>query len=185
LTEPELTQLLNADASARDADRLLTLVYAQLRAIAQRNMDGERSDHTLQATALVHEAYLKLVGPREIPWANRMHFYVAAAEAMRRILIDHARARGSAKRGGGAARFDLTGVADLAMAESSDIVRFDELFHRLEVESPDSAMVVRLRFWSGLSVEQTAAALGISTSSVDRKWAFARAWLFQQMNADP
>lgn len=161
------------------------MVYAQLRAIAQKNMAHERSDHTLQPTALVHEAYLKLVGEREIPWANRRHFYVAAAEAMRRILIDHARSRASAKRGGGRPRLDLEGVADLATLDSSEILKFDEQFRRLEIESPDAALVVRLRFWSGLDIEQTALALGTSVSTVNRKWAFARAWLFRQMNADP
>ena len=184
MTEPELTRLLNADADQRDADRLLTLVYSQLRAIAQQRMAAERTDHTMQATALVHEAYLKLVGERDVPWANRMHFYVAAAESMRRILIDHARSHSSAKRGGGQKRLDLAGVADLAACDSSEIVRFDEAFQRLESEAPDAAMIVRLRFWSGLSIEQAALALNLSVATVNRKWAFARAWLYRYIEAD-
>jgi RNA polymerase sigma factor (TIGR02999 family) len=167
--------------SAQRVECLLPLVYGQLRAVAQRALAAERPDHTLQATALVHEAYLKLVGEREIPWASRAHFYVAAAEAMRRILLDHARARGRVKRGGGRrARLTLSGVTDLATSPD-DIVRFDEAFRRLEDESPEAAAIVRLRFFAGLSVAQTAEALGVSTSTVDRRWSFARAWLYQAL----
>jgi RNA polymerase sigma factor (TIGR02999 family) len=168
------------DSSAR-AEKLLPLVYEQLRAIAQRAMAGERPDHTLQATALVHEAFLRLVGDREIPWAGRAHFYIAAAEAMRRILLDHARARGRVKRGGGRAPLALTDVADLATRDSREILMFDEAFRRLEGESPEAAAIVRLRFFAGLGVDQTAEALGVSASTVDRRWAFARAWLFRQL----
>ena len=164
--------------SAQGVECLLPLVYDQLRAVAQRALAAERPDHTLEATALVHEAYLKLVGEREIPWASRAHFYVAAAEAMRRVLLDHARARGRVKRGGGRARLTLTDVTDLA-TKPDEIVRFDEAFQRLEGESPEAAAIVRLRFFAGLSVEQTAEALGVSTSTVDRRWSFARAWLYQ------
>ncbi len=145
-------------------------------------MAGERPDHTLQATALVHEAFLRLVGDREIPWTGRAHFYVAAAEAMRRILLDHAKARRRIKRGGGRAPLALADVADLAARDSREVLMFDEAFRRLEDESPETAMIVRLRFFAGLGVEHTAEALRISTSTVDRRWAFARAWLFRQLD---
>ena len=167
---------------AQRVESLLPLVYEQLRAVAQRALVAERPDHTLDATALVHEAYLKLVGEREVPWANRAHFYAAAAEAMRRILLDHARARGRLKRGGGRARLTLADVVDLATSNPDEIMRFDEAFRRLEDEWPEVAAIVRLRFYSGLSVEQTAEALGLSTSTIDRRWAFARAWLYRTLH---
>lgn len=177
-----LTILLDeTKGSAERVESLLPLVYDQLRAVAQRALAAERPDHTLQATALVHEAYVRLVGEREVPWVNRAHFYVAAAEAMRRILLDHGRARGRVKRGGGRARLGLSDVTDLA-ANPDDIVRFDEAFRRLEDESPEAAAIVRLRFFAGLSVEQTAEALGVSTSTVDRRWAFARARLYESLS---
>lgn len=172
------------------ADRLLPLVYEQLRKCAQLGLAGERAGHTLSATALVHEAYLKLAGPREVPWAGRGHFYTAAAEAMRQILLDHAKGRMRLKRGGGPDGAgmrrqhigDFEDVAALAQQDPEEIVRFDELVRRLEAESPDGAAIVRLRFFAGLSVEQTAQVLGLSTSTVDRRWAFARAWLFQRVH---
>lgn len=176
----------NGDRSA--ADRLLPLVYDQLRKAAQLRIAGERSGHTLSATALVHEAYLKLAGPREVPWANRAHFYAAAAEAMRQILLDHAKGRLRQKRGGGlegglhVPTADFEDVDALSRREPEEIVRFDELVRRLEAEMPDSAAIVRLRFFAGLSVEQTAQTLGLSTSTVDRRWAFARAWLYQRLH---
>jgi RNA polymerase sigma factor (TIGR02999 family) len=183
-----------AAAAAGDrsaADRLLPLVYEQLRKAAQIDLAGERAGHTLSATALVHEAYLKLAGPRQVPWAGRGHFYGAAAEAMRQILLDHAKARMRVKRGGGEGGQagvrrehvgDFADVAGLAGRDPEEIVRFDEVFRRLEAESPDGAAVVRLRFYAGLSVEQTAEALELSTSTVDRRWAFARAWMYQRLH---
>jgi RNA polymerase sigma factor (TIGR02999 family) len=163
--------------------RLLPLVYDQLRAAAERALATERADHTLQATALVHEAYLRLVGDREMHWSGKAHFYVAAAEAMRRILLDHARSRGRLKRGGGRARLDLESVGDLAAGDAAGILGFDDLFRRLESEHPEAAAVVRLRFYAGLTIEQTARALGLSSNTVDRRWALARAWLFRETRA--
>jgi RNA polymerase sigma factor (TIGR02999 family) len=168
------------------ADRLLPLVYDQLRRAAELSLAHERSGHTLSATALVHEAYVKLVGPREVAWAGRAHFYAAAAEAMRRILIDYARARGRQKRGPGPMAVEgfsaLLSVADLASdAHSGEIVRLDEAVRRLEAEDPDVAQVVRLRFYAGLTGEETASALGRSPATVDRDWSWARAWLFRQL----
>lgn len=170
------------------AGALLPLVYDQLRRAAQQHLAQERAGHTLSATALVHEAYVKLAGPREVPWAGRGHFYAAAAEAMRQILLDHAKVRMRVKRGGGkdGVRWEDVGgfgdVGELAHRDPEEIVRFDGLIRRLETESPDGAAVVRLRFYAGLSVEQTAQALEISTSTVDRRWAFARAWLFRRLS---
>lgn len=175
-----------AGGDRQAADRLLPLVYEQLRKAAQLGLAGERSGHTLSATALVHEAYLKLVGPREVAWASRGHFYSAAAEAMRRILIDYARARGRHKRGPAPLSLEdasaLLSVADLVSgADSDQIVMLDDAVRRLEAEDPDVAQIVRLRFYAGLSGDETASALGKSPATVDRDWAWARAWLFRQM----
>ena len=181
-----VTRLLQ-EGGDRAASELLPLVYDQLRSIAQQRMQDERTGHTLQATALVHEAYLRLVGDRELQWNSRAHFFVAAAEAMRRILIEHARARGRVKRGGDgqgrpANRVPLS-IVDLAADESSDeILVLEEAFCRLEKEDPEAAQVVRLRLYAGLSVDETAAALGISPSGVDREWAYARAWLHKAIS---
>lgn len=187
--QPEDATLLMVAAAGGDrmaADRLLPLVYEQLRQAAQLGLAGERAGHTLSATALVHEAYLKLVGPREVAWASRGHFYAAAAEAIRRILIDYARARGRLKRGATAVPLQgaaaLLSVADLVSdAHSDQIVRLDEAVRRLEAEDPDVAQVVRLRFYAGLSGEETAAALGKSPATIDRDWSWARAWLYRQL----
>ena len=181
----DATLLLTAAAAgdAQAAESLLPLVYDQLRRAAQNQLAGEShagDGHTLSATVLVHEAYLKLVGPRDVPWAGQAHFYAAAAEAMRRLLIDHARARKRLKRGGGRRPLDITSLADLASADPTAILRFDEAFRRLEEVSEDAAGVARLRLFAGLSVDQTAAALGVSSATVDRRWAIARAWLFDR-----
>ena len=163
------------------AARLFPLVYAELRDVARRRMADERAGHTLQATALVHEAYLKLMAGGEAPWAGRKQFFFAAAEAMRQILIDHARARAGLKRGGGRKRVPL-GVVDLAADDRfPEILALDEAVSRLERESPDVAAVVRLRFYAGLSVEETADALGISPRTVKREWTYARARLFREL----
>ncbi|MFO0857058.1 MAG: ECF-type sigma factor [Phycisphaerales bacterium] len=180
----QVTQLLAA-ASAKDksaVDELLPLVYQQLRAAAQRELSGERPSHTLQATALVHEAYLKLVGPREVPWANRAHFYAAAAEAMRRVLLDHAKRKGRVKRGGGVRHSELRESA-VFQAENNDyelepdFVALDEAIRRLEATDPRMAQVVHLKFYAGLEIAQVAKALGVSERTVKNDWAFAKAWL--------
>jgi len=147
-------------------------------------MRSERTDHTLQATALVHEAYMKLVGDRDVSWQNRAHFFAAAAEAMRRILIDHARKRKSEKRGGGMARVPIT-VVDLAAESDPDqILALEEALAQLEREDPRAAKIVNLRFYAGLSVEETVEATGLSKRTVMREWAFARARLVELLGAE-
>lgn len=170
-------------------------VYERLRMIARRAMSGERADHTLGATALVHEAYLRLAGrpQSEGGWGGEAHFFVAAAEAMRRVLVDHARGRARHKRGGdgrsAAIRLDIAKLENLsiAAAEASpeEILALDEAFCRLVQENPRGAAVVRLRFYAGLSVEHAAAVLSISPRTVKREWAFARARLFDLLQAVP
>jgi RNA polymerase sigma factor (TIGR02999 family) len=179
---PELTLMLNDTvAPEQRVEHLLPVVYEQLRAAAQKIMVAERAGHTLQATALVHEAYIKLVGPRHVPWQNRAHFYAAAAEAMRRIVIDYARARTSGIRGGPDARraaIDLDRLPDLSSAEeSSGFLVLDEAIMRFERVDPQAAAVVRLRYFAGLSIEETAQTLSVSEPTVKRSWAFARGWL--------
>ena len=186
-TKERLTDILNCDDSESDQDKaaeLLTIVYDQLKAIARQRMASERAGHTLQATALVHEAFVKLIGPRQKPWQGAVHFYTAAAQAMRRILLDHAKSRGRIKRGGGRKR-ELINVLDLADDEHvGEIVALDEALCRLEKEDPESASVVRLRFYAGLSVDETAEALELSPRTVDRRWKFARAWLFRELDEE-
>ena len=189
----DISQQLRAAAQgdARAAEQLLPLVYDELRALARARMRHERGDHTLQATALVHEAYLRLVHDAGVGWDSRGHFFAAAAEAMRRILIEHARARGRVKRGGdeqgrSAKKVTLTlgGVADLASQDDPDLVlALEEAIQRLDAHDSRMARVVRLRFYAGLSVEETAAALGVAPRTVKRDWTFARAWLYEALRA--
>ena len=182
----DVTRVLEAieSGNAGAANELLPLVYDQLRREAQRRMAGERPDHTLQATALVHEAYLRLVGDRRIPWQNRAHFYAAAAEAMRRILLDHAKARGRDKRGGGRKRVPLS-VADVAESWNfEETLSLDEALRRLVGRDPNIGRVVELRFFAGLSIDDTAEALGVSKATVKRRWEFGRTWLYRELTRD-
>lgn len=170
-----------AQGDSASANALLPLVYQQLRAAAQKHLSRERPDHTLQATALVHEAYLKLVGPRDVPWQNRAHFFVAAAESMRLILLEHARAKAALKRGGPDARraaIELTSLPDAnSETESAGFLILNDAISHLEKVNERAAMVVRLRYFAGLSVEETAKAMDVSEPTVKRAWAFARGWL--------
>jgi RNA polymerase sigma factor (TIGR02999 family) len=184
-----VTRLLDAAAGgqAGASEKLLPLVYDQLRSLARQRMADERAGHTLQATALVHEAYLRLLGPLpdSSPWSGRGHFYRAAAEAMRRILIEHARSRGRAKRGGGQNRLPLEMLASVDLAaecDADEVLALDNAFQALERQNPDAAAVVRLRFYAGLSVEETAKALGVSDRTVNREWNYARAWLYRALS---
>jgi RNA polymerase sigma factor (TIGR02999 family) len=156
-------------------------LYDELRRMAHAQMLGERTDHSLQTTALVHEAYLRLYGDSSFLPADRRRFFAAAAEAMRRILIEHARARGRQKRGGSFKRISLDAIDWLAEENLDQTLMFDQAICRLEQEAPDEAQVVRLRFYAGLSIDQTAEALGTSPATIDRRWRFARAWLWREL----
>jgi RNA polymerase sigma factor (TIGR02999 family) len=180
-----VTRLINEAGAGnpRAAASLLPLVYDQLRALAKRRMRSERPDQTLQATALVHEAYLRLVDATSVRnWDGRWHFYAAAAEAMRRILVENVRRRGRLKRGGGVQRVELDPAELTVDAPPDEIVALDEALAKLAEQHPEKAQLVKLRYFAGLTIEEAAAALGIGTSTADRHWAFARAWLYRQMD---
>lgn len=161
---------------------LFAQVYDQLRALAKQRMNNERAGHTLAPTALVHEAYLKLLGPRKVPWQSKAHFYAAAAQAMRQILIDHARAKG-ARGGVHTPLSELSDAAALAEGNPEQILAVDAALVRLESEDPEAATLIRLRFFAGLSVDQAAEAMGLSPRSAARLWTFARAALFRILTA--
>lgn len=190
MPDSAVTRVLNDLAAGRSAsaDELLPLVYGQLRAIAQQQMAGERTDHTLSATALVHEAYLRLLEPRDKPWAGRGHFHAAAAQAMQRILIDHARSRVTAKRGGPGAKkaaLDLSCLPELVTEDdSAGLLILNDAISRLEKADGDAATVVRLKFFAGLTNDQAAEAMGVSAPTVKRAWAFARGWLKTAIEED-
>jgi RNA polymerase sigma factor (TIGR02999 family) len=182
-----MTQLLN-EAGQGDpaaAATLLPLVYDQLRRLAEAKMRQERPDQTLQATALVHEAYLRLVDPQDQRnWGGRWQFFTAAAEAMRHILIDRARRRSRLKRGGGCARVSLDHAEDLTITEPpDDLLALDEALTELVQKHPDKAQLVKLRFFAGLTIAEVAQAMEISTATADRHWAYARAWLHRRMKS--
>jgi len=178
----DVTRILTAidKGDTRSADKLLPLVYEELRHLAAGKMLRERPGQTLQPTALVHEAYMRLVGSEAQHWRSRTHFYSAAAEAMRRILIDNARRKKSLKRGGGREKANLDDI-ELAIAEpSEDIVALDEALEKLAQEDPVKADLVKLRYFVGLTIEQAAETLGISRATADRYWSYARIWLFHE-----
>lgn len=180
----ELTQLLR-DWSAGNPearDELVGLVYAPLRDIAQRHLQRERDGHTLQPTALVNELYLRLVDQRQVEWNDRMHFFAVAAQVMRRILVDHARRRKSDKRGGGITPLTLGAALDVASGENLDVVALDTALEQLALIFPQQAKIVELRFYGGLTIEETAVAMRISPATVSREWTMARAWLRRAMS---
>ncbi len=180
-----VTQLL-VEWSHGDQDaleRLTPLVYGELRRLARRHLSRERSDHTLQSTALVHEAYLRLVDQRNVQWQNRAHFFGVAAQLIRRILIDHARAKQAGKRGAGACLLSLDEAIDSpAGGRSLDIVALDDALEQLAKIDPRQSRIVELRFFAGLTVQETAEVLSISTPTVNREWNTAKAWLFRELN---
>lgn len=167
------------DEGAREA--LIPLVYDELRRLARRHLRRERPDHTLQSAALVHEAYLRLVRQDQPQWQNRAHFFGVAAQLMRHILVDHARNRAAAKRGAGAQRLTLNTEVALPQERGLDIVSLDEALNELAALDPQQSRVVELRFFGGLSIEETSVVLGISPATVKREWATARAWLRREM----
>ncbi len=185
LAEPapgEVTRILRAWSSGdpRALDRLIPLVYGELRRLASRYLRKERPDHTLQPTALVHEAYLRLVGQRRVSWQNRAHFFGVAAQLMRRILVDHARRRLATKRRGQTARGQPQPADWPSDHRPEDLLAVDEALDRLSVMDPRQGRVVELRFFSGLPVEETAVVLGISPATVKREWSIAKAWLSRE-----
>jgi RNA polymerase sigma factor (TIGR02999 family) len=175
-----LDQIQLGDANA--ASQLLPLVYEELRRLARKKLAQEKPGQTVQATALVHEAYLRLVGNSEEPhWDNRRHFFAAAAEAMRRILVDNARRKQAYKHGGGRQRRDLDAEALIAPEPNGDLLALDAALDRLSEHDPLKARLVELRYFAGLTGEQAAAVLGMSASSADRQWVFTRAWLRREL----
>jgi RNA polymerase sigma factor (TIGR02999 family) len=181
----EVTLILSAmeQGDTHAADQLLPLVYDALRKLAAQKLAQERPGQTLEATALVHEAYLRLVDVEHAQhWNSRGHFYAAAAEAMRRILVDQARRKQADKHGGGRLRVDLPEDLAAPEAPSADLVALDEALTRLELHDPDTARLVKLRYFAGLSHQEAAEVLGISRGAADRLWALGRAWLFRQLS---
>jgi len=180
----EITQLLLAwsDGDQEALPRLTPLVYAELRRLARRYMGRESPGHTLQTTALVHEAWLKLIDQRRVRWQNRAHFFGVSAQLMRRILVDMARSRNYLKRGGGARQVELAEPLVVSKERDADISALDEALDALAAFDPRKVRVVELRFFGGLSVEETAEVLKISTDTVTRDWQAAKAWLYRELS---
>ncbi len=181
----DVTRILSAieQGDPAAAEQLLPLVYDELRRLAAQKMAQEKPGQTLEATALVHEAYLRLVGtPNTQSWDNRGHFFAAAAEAMRRILIENARRKGRIKRGGALRRIDLEGADLVSSVAPDDLLDLDDALTRLSGEDPDAAQLIKLRLFAGLSIEQAAEILGVSRSTAYDHWAYARAWLHSALH---
>ena len=181
----EVTHILDAiqRGDAKTADALLPLVYDELRRLAAHKMADEAPGQTLQATALVHEAWLRLGGDDQPSWQNRAHFFAAAAEAMRRILIDNARRKKYLRHGGGAERVSLEGLDLASSVDDEQLLALNEALDHLAAHDATKAQVVKLRFFAGLTNDQVARVLGVSEPTVKRHWAYARAWLFREMNS--
>ena len=185
-TSPQgVTQLLLdwGNGNRQALEKLTPLVYDELRRLASRYLRRERKDHTLQSTALVHEAWLRMVDQRQIHWQNRAQFFGLAAEMIRRILIDHARNRQAAKRGDGAIKLSLDEAMATPDSRDFDLVALDDALAGLARLDPQQSRLVELRFFAGLSVEESAAVLGVSTATVKREWAAAKAWLYRALTA--
>jgi RNA polymerase sigma-70 factor (ECF subfamily) len=182
----EVTLLLRAwgEGDTQALDRLAPLVYQELHRIARGYMARERPDHTLQTTALVNEAYVRLVDARQVTWHDRAHFFAVCARAMRRILVDHARSRGYQKRGGGKVLIPFDEATGMAWSPDSNLLELDEALNRLSALDPRKGRVIEMRFFGGLSVEETAEALRISPETVMRDWKMARAWLYRELSVD-
>lgn len=184
MQEPtDITGLLHELARGRRSalDRLMRMVYAEMRRIAHRQLRDERTGHTLNTTALVHETYLKLLDIRRVDWIDRTQFYAVCSRVMRRILIDYARARRREKRGGGVLVAPLREALDVPIQRADDLVALDEALERLETRNERQCRVVEYRYFGGLTVEETAAALAVSPATVKRDWAFCRAWLNREL----
>jgi len=183
----DVTQILQAieRGEPQATDELLPIVYEELRSLAAQQLSNENPGHTLQATALVHEAYLKLVGGGgEQGWNSRGHFFAAAAEAMRRILVDRARRRSAQKRGGGMQRIDLGGLELSVDSDPEQMLALDEALGRLREIDAQAESIVNLRFFAGLTLDQAARSLGVSERTAYRDWAFAKSWLYREMSGN-
>src|SRR5215213_9995227 len=185
-SQAEITQLLinwaNGDQSALDT--LMPMVYAELHRLAHHYMKRERPGHSIQTTALVNETYLKLIDQRKTRWQNRAQFFAISAQLMRRILVDHARSYSYVKRGGGARKVSLGDVADLSQISTTDVVMLDESLALLAEIDPRQSRIVELRFFGGLTIEETAEVLGLSPATIKSEWRTARAWLYRHMRKD-
>ena len=185
----QITELLAEwrEGNQSALDELYPLVYDELHRLARRYMSKERKDHTLQTTALINEAYVRMVDQKNVNWANRSHFFAISAQIMRRILIDHARRHAYAKRGGGAQQVSLEEVAALVPEQGRELMRLDEALKSLAERDPRRSQVVELRYFGGLNNEEIAGVLHVSENTVTRDWNMARAWLYQQLteNATP
>lgn len=181
---PQITQLLLAWGQGDQAalETLMPLVYDELRKVAARHLRGQRPNHTLQTTALVNEAYLRLIDASQVQWQNRAHFFAVAAHLMRRILVDFARTRNYQKRGGGAQQVSLAEAVIVAPERGADLLALDEALTRLQTLNARQAQVVELRYFGGLSEEETAEALKVSVRTVRRDWNFARVWLHRELS---
>jgi len=179
----ELTQLLvdwsNGDRAA--LDKLMPLIDAELRRLAHRYMTRERAGHTLQTTALVNEAFLRLVNRKNLQWQNRAHFFGIAAQLMRTILVDHARSHASAKRGGGARKLELDDAMVVSQQKASEVIALDDALKQLALLDPQQSRIVELRFFGGLTVEEAAEVLQISPATIKREWSTAKAWLYHEL----
>jgi len=186
LSDEKITQLLTSWSSGNQeaAERVLPLIYEELRRIASRQLRGERESHTLQATAIVHEAYMRLVGQAGLDWPSRSHFFAFSAHLIRRILVDHARRRNRAKRGGLFEKITLLEMADPALEKSPDLEALDEALDGLKKIDPRKATIVELKFFAGFTLDEIAAQLGISVETVSREWRRARAWLYSTLQKD-
>ncbi len=182
----EVTRLLESwsQGDSQAAEKVMPLVFAELRRLAACYLDKERCDHTLQPTALVNEAYLRLVGGSEKGWVNRRHFFAAAAKIMRRILVDHARRRGYKKRGGGQPTVRICDLGDLPMESPPDLLALDEALHELATFDAKKASIVELRFFVGLNLQEIAEVLGCSTATVTRHWLATKAWLYRAITPE-
>ena len=185
-SSPEITALLAAWGNGDQAalDLLMPLVYDELRRMAHRYLGRERVGHTLQSAALVNEAYLKLLGERQMDWQNRAHFFAVAAHAMRQILVDYARTRNRDRRGGGAQRVSLVEALAVASEETAELVALDDALNGLAAFDERKSKVAELRFFGGLSVEETAEVLHVSSVTVMREWRLAKAWLYRELNKE-
>jgi RNA polymerase sigma factor (TIGR02999 family) len=187
MASADITALLqkwtSGDKSA--IDQLTPLIYAELRKLAHRHLRSERGDHTLQSTALVHEAWLRLVDQKQAKWQDRAHFFAVSGQMMRRILVDHARAQHREKRGGGAPVLALDEGIDIPRQRSLELIALDDALHDLARLDSRQSQVIELRFFAGLSIDETAEALGVSKATANRDWITGRAWLLRELDRRP